>query len=137
MMASLLERYSSKIAGALSCFYRISSSGITKRVLRRALPEWSSSQVSRLLKRLRIHGVIKKIRKAYKYYFTQMGRRVIFTALLGEWSGRDNLVARGAGARHRRHSHRFRVLEPGVTTIFRILSILFPLPFPDRPLPPP
>ena len=56
-------------------------SGLTNRMLRCALPAWSSAQVSRLLKRLRLHGVIKKIGKTYKYYFTQMGRRVILTAL--------------------------------------------------------
>ena len=56
-------------------------SGLTNRMMRRALPSLSSPQVSRLLKRLRLHGVIKKIGKTYKYYFTQMGRRVILTAL--------------------------------------------------------
>jgi len=56
-------------------------SGITNRMLRRALASLSSAQVSRLLKRLRLHGVIKKIGKTYKYYFTAMGRRLILTAL--------------------------------------------------------
>ena len=52
-----------------------------RRMMRRALPSLSSSQVSRLLKRPRLPGVLKKIGKTYKYYFTQMGRRVILTAL--------------------------------------------------------
>jgi hypothetical protein len=56
-------------------------SGITNRMIRRALPALSGSQVSRLLKRLRLHGVIRKIGKTYKYYLTAMGRRVILAAL--------------------------------------------------------
>ena len=56
-------------------------SGITNARLRRALPGKSSSQISALLKRLRLHGLIKKIGKTYKYYFTKAGQTVILTAL--------------------------------------------------------
>jgi hypothetical protein len=38
-------------------------------------------QVSQLLKRLRSHGLIKKIGHCYKYYLTALGRRVAATAL--------------------------------------------------------
>jgi hypothetical protein len=38
-------------------------------------------QVSPLLKRLRAHGLIKKIGHCYKYYLTALGRRVAATAL--------------------------------------------------------
>ena len=38
-------------------------------------------QVSPLLKRLRAHGLIKKISHCYKYYLTALGRRVAATAL--------------------------------------------------------
>lgn len=38
---------------------------------------YSSSQISRILKRLRVHGVIKKAGKAYKYYLTKFGKEVI------------------------------------------------------------
>lgn len=41
----------------------------------------SSSQISRILKRLHTHGLIKKIRNSYKYYLTELGKDVI---LLGE-----------------------------------------------------
>jgi hypothetical protein len=36
--------------------------------LRRQLPEKSSGQVSRLLKRLRVHGLMKKVSRTCEYY---------------------------------------------------------------------
>ena len=57
-------------------------SGIRNRTLRRHLdPACSPSKVSRLLKRLRLHGVIKKIGKTYKYYLTELGRHVAVAGL--------------------------------------------------------
>lgn len=41
----------------------------------------STGQISRILKRLRTHGLIKKIGKTYKYYLTKLGRVVAATAL--------------------------------------------------------
>ncbi len=38
-------------------------------------------QVSRILKRLRLHGLIKIVGKSYKYYLTRLGRSVISCAL--------------------------------------------------------
>jgi len=43
--------------------------------LRRYLAGKSSAQVSRLLKRLRLHGLIKKIGRTYKYYLTRLESR--------------------------------------------------------------
>jgi len=56
-------------------------SGFTNAALRRLLPDRSSSQLSRLLKRLRLHGLIRKIGHSYKYYLTQLGREVVLMAL--------------------------------------------------------
>ena len=56
-------------------------SGFTNRSLRQHLPHKNSDQVSRLLKRLRVHGLIKKVGKCYKYYLTDLGRQVILMAL--------------------------------------------------------
>jgi hypothetical protein len=56
-------------------------SGLQNKTLRRHLPERSSSQVSRLLKRLRTHGLIKKVGHTYKYYVTAFGKEVVSTAL--------------------------------------------------------
>ena len=37
--------------------------------------------VSRLLRRLRVHGLIKKIGLTFKYYLTRMGRSTVACAL--------------------------------------------------------
>lgn len=42
----------------------------------------SSSQISRQLKRLKTHGIIKKIKKTTKYYITKFGKRVISAGLI-------------------------------------------------------
>jgi hypothetical protein len=56
-------------------------SGFRNATLRRHLPGHSGAQVSRLLKRLHVHGLIRKIGHTYKYYLTHTGQRVILTAL--------------------------------------------------------
>src|SRR5437763_11694403 len=58
-----------------------SISGLQNKTLRRHLPELNSGQVSRLLKRLRTHGLIKKIGRTYKYYVTVFGKQTVATAL--------------------------------------------------------
>ena len=55
-------------------------SGFTNQDLRRHLDK-TSAQVTRLLKRLRVHGLIKKVGRRYKYYLTQFGRQVILMLL--------------------------------------------------------
>ena len=52
-------------------------SGFQNKVLRARLRNHTSGQVSRLLKRLRLHGLIKKIGRTYKYYLTSFGKQVI------------------------------------------------------------
>jgi hypothetical protein len=56
-------------------------SGLRNSSLRRVIPEKTSSQISRLLKRLHLHGLIKKVGCTYKYYLTDFGRRVVISAL--------------------------------------------------------
>ena len=56
-------------------------SGFRNLHIRRYLPELTSSRVSYFLKRLRLHGVIKKVGKSYKYYLTEFGRRVLISGL--------------------------------------------------------
>jgi hypothetical protein len=56
-------------------------SGLQNKTLRRHLPERNSGQVSRLLKRLRTHGLVKKVGHTYKYYVTGFGKEVVATAL--------------------------------------------------------
>jgi hypothetical protein len=56
-------------------------SGMQNKTLRHYLSAKTSAQVSRPLKRLRLHGLICKAGRAYKYYLTQFGKQVITTGL--------------------------------------------------------
>ena len=51
------------------------------RDIRRSIPELSAAQVSRHLKRLRTHGLIKRVGRTYKYYLTKAGRTVALAGL--------------------------------------------------------
>jgi len=55
--------------------------GLRNKHLRAALPGWTSAQIGRALKRLRMHGLIGKVRNSFKYYLTALGKRVAATAL--------------------------------------------------------
>src|SRR5207244_9191671 len=55
--------------------------GLQNRTLRPHLPERTSGQISRLLKRLRLHGLIKKVGRSYRYYLTHLGKHVIIAGL--------------------------------------------------------
>ena len=55
-------------------------SGFRNRDLQEPLDR-NGGQVSRLLKRLRMHGLIKEVGRTYKYYLTRLGRSVIACAL--------------------------------------------------------
>ena len=56
-------------------------SGIQNRTLRKLLPEFNTGQISRTLRRLRTHRMIRKARNSYRYYLTAMGKRVIALGL--------------------------------------------------------
>jgi hypothetical protein len=56
-------------------------SGFQNRHLQDIMPGKSAGQISRILKRLRTHGLVKKVGRTYKYYVTQLGQRVICAAL--------------------------------------------------------
>jgi len=55
--------------------------GFTSKDLRQHLSHKNSGQITRLLKRLRVHGLIKKVGRHYRYYLTDFGRQVIAMAL--------------------------------------------------------
>jgi hypothetical protein len=55
--------------------------GFQSKDLRRHLPAKTSGQISRTLKRLRVHGIVKKVGRTYRYYLTSVGRRVILAGL--------------------------------------------------------
>lgn len=55
--------------------------GFSNKDLRQHLSGKNSGQVTRLFKRLRVHGLIKRAGKRYRYYLTDFGRRVATTSL--------------------------------------------------------
>ena len=44
------------------------------------IPEFNTGKVSRLLKRLKVFGLIKKAGNTYKYYLTKLGKELIIIA---------------------------------------------------------
>jgi hypothetical protein len=56
-------------------------SGFKSKHLKNKLVNKSSSQISRILKRLRVHGLIKKVGRTYKYYMSQLGMEIITLGL--------------------------------------------------------
>jgi len=56
-------------------------SGFKNKDIRKYLLQKNTGQVSRLIKRLRMHGLIRKAQNVYKYYLTKLGKKVIATAL--------------------------------------------------------
>src|SRR5699024_11191203 len=51
--------------------------GFRSKDLAKHLTQYSKYQLSRILKRLRVHGLIKKTRNGYKYYLTKFGKEII------------------------------------------------------------
>jgi hypothetical protein len=56
-------------------------SGFQNKNLKSKLAHKSTAQISMIIKRLRTHGLVKKIGRSYKYYLTKIGRHVISTGL--------------------------------------------------------
>jgi len=53
--------------------------GFRNKNLRKLLG-FTGSKISRLIKRLRVHGLIKKASDSYKYYITKIGKETIIMA---------------------------------------------------------
>jgi len=51
--------------------------GFQNKNLRELFPDKSSSTISRVIKRLRTHGLIRKVRNSYRYYLTALGKSAI------------------------------------------------------------
>jgi hypothetical protein len=71
-------------------------SGFQNKDLRRRVKGKNTGQVSRLMKRLRTHGLIKKIGRTYKYYLTSLGKQV--TALGRQLGVGPRILAEREGA---------------------------------------
>jgi len=54
--------------------------GFRNKDIRMRIPEFNTGKVSRLFKRLKVFGLIKKAGKTYKYYLTKLGKELIITA---------------------------------------------------------
>lgn len=54
--------------------------GLSGRRLRRLLPHKTSAQIGRILKRLRLHGLIRRVGHTYRYYLTSLARRALIAA---------------------------------------------------------
>ena len=55
-------------------------SGFRNKDIRNRIPVFNTGKVSRLLKRLKVFGLIKKAGKTYKYYLTKLGKEIVITA---------------------------------------------------------
>lgn len=55
--------------------------GMSNKAIREKFKDKTSSQISRILKSLRLHGIIKKTRHSYRYYLTRLGRKIIAAGL--------------------------------------------------------
>jgi hypothetical protein len=66
--------------------------GLSNKRLRALLPNKSSGQIARILRRLRLHHLIKRVGHTYRYYLTALGRRLITTChKLHQWIILPNL----------------------------------------------
>ncbi len=54
--------------------------GFRNKDIRMKIPEFNTGKVSRLLRRLKVFGLIKKAGNTYKYYLTKLGKELIITA---------------------------------------------------------
>lgn len=54
--------------------------GLSGRRLRAVLPGKTCAQIGRILKRLRLHGLIRRVGHTYRYYLTTFGRRALIAA---------------------------------------------------------
>ena len=55
--------------------------GFRNKQLKTSLKNKSTAQISRILKRLKVKGLIRKIKKSYRYMVTTLGQKIIATAL--------------------------------------------------------
>src|SRR5436189_29149 len=79
-----LSKYAPADQAALSRrnYDRFNISGFQNKDLRQRLRDRNSGQISRtMMKRLRVHGLIKKVGHTYKYYLTALGKQVVALGL--------------------------------------------------------
>ncbi|MBI5604623.1 MAG: MarR family transcriptional regulator [Deltaproteobacteria bacterium] len=55
--------------------------GLQNKSLRKHISAINTAAMTRILKRLHLHGIIRKVGKTYKYYITKLGKAVIIAGL--------------------------------------------------------
>ena len=55
--------------------------GMQGKNIRQQLPQFTPSAMTRIFKRLRVHGLIEKIPGSYKYLITALGKEIIAAGL--------------------------------------------------------
>lgn len=55
--------------------------GFRNKHIKEKIPNKSTGQISRIIKRLKVKGLIKRAGKSYKYFITTLGMKIIATAL--------------------------------------------------------
>ena len=60
--------------------------GFTNKSLKLALSQklptsWNTGKISRLIKRLRVFGLVRRVHKTYKYFLTEKGRMIAVLAV--------------------------------------------------------
>jgi len=55
--------------------------GLQNKSLRKHVPNITTGAMTRILKRLHVHGLIRKVGKTYKFYITKLGKAVITAGL--------------------------------------------------------
>jgi hypothetical protein len=54
--------------------------GLTTRSIGRHLPDWNKAKVARGLRRMREHGLLKKVAGTHRYYLTKLGASSLVAA---------------------------------------------------------
>lgn len=54
--------------------------GLNNRRLQAVLTDKTAGQIARILRRLRYHGLLKKVRGTHRYYLSELGRRLLVAA---------------------------------------------------------
>jgi len=73
--------------------------GLTARRLHSVFKDWTRGRIGRLLKRLRLHGLLRKIAHTHTYYLTPLAQRVLSTILhLKEYVFVQHLAAPAANS---------------------------------------
>lgn len=55
--------------------------GLRNKDLRELIPDKNTGQISRIIKRLVVRGLLRKVKKTYRYFLTALGYKIIATAL--------------------------------------------------------